>query len=81
MKEVRQVISRHYAKFRDTCAAVISEGVETGAFKSVNPHVYASFVVSVIDGISLQWLFDENVFNYDEMIKTAKGLILEGLVK
>ena len=78
-KEVRQVISRHYAKFRDTCAAVISEGVSEGVFKKVDPHIYASFVVSVIDGVSLQWLFDENVFEYDDMVKTAKDLILKGL--
>ncbi|SME89961.1 TetR/AcrR family transcriptional regulator [Pseudobacteriovorax antillogorgiicola] len=79
-KEVRQVISRHYAKFRDTCASVISEGVNAGVFKNVDSHIYASFIVSVIDGLSLQWLFDENVFDYDEMIKTAKDMILKGLV-
>lgn len=80
-KEVRQVISRHYAKFRDTCANVIDEGIKSGAFKDVNPHVYASFVISVIDGVSLQWLFDENVFSYDEMVKTSKDLILNGILK
>ena len=80
-KEVRQVISRHYAKFRDTCAAVITEGIDADVFKKVNAHVYASFVISVIDGVSLQWLFDENVFEYEEMIKTSKDLILNGLKK
>lgn len=78
-QEVKQVISRHYGKFRDTCARVIAQGVEGGQFKKVDPHIFASYVLSVIDGISLQWLFDENVFDYDSMIKTAKSQILEGL--
>jgi AcrR family transcriptional regulator len=78
-KEVRQVISRHYAKFRETCATVISEGVQSGSFKKVDPHYYASFILAVIDGISLQWLFDETVFDYSEVVKMAKEQILQGL--
>ena len=79
-KEVRQVISRHYAKFRDTCAVVIDEGVKSGDFIKVNPHYYASYILAVIDGISLQWLFDETVYNYDEIVKMAKAQILGGLI-
>ena len=79
-KEVRQVISRHYAKFRDSCARVIEEGVKAGVFKTVNPHYYASLVIAIIDGISLQWLFDETVYEYDEVVKVASQQILDGLV-
>lgn len=79
-KEVRQVISRHYAKFRDSCARVIEEGVKAGVFKNVNPHYYASLVIAIIDGISLQWLFDETVYEYDEVVKVASQQILDGLV-
>ena len=78
-KEVRQIISRHYSKFRETCANVIKEGIESKKFKKVDPDVYASFVVAIIDGISLQWLFDETVFDYDHVVKTSQKLILEGL--
>jgi AcrR family transcriptional regulator len=79
-KEVRQVISRHYAKFRDTCAKVIDEGVELGAFRKVDPHMYASFILAIIDGVSLQWLFDEAVYDYNEVTKLAKRQILQGLL-
>lgn len=79
-KEVRQVISRHYAKFRDTCAVVIDEGVKSGCFSQVNPHYYASYILAVIDGISLQWLFDETVYNYDDVVKMAKAQILGGII-
>ena len=57
-QEVRQVISRHYAKFRESCAAVIDEGIRTGAFKKVDSSMHASIIIAIIDGISLQWLFD-----------------------
>lgn len=79
-KEVRQVISRHYAKFRDSCAKVIEEGVKQGVFKQVNPQHHASFIIGTIDGISLQWLFDETVYDYAEVVKSASQILLDSLV-
>lgn len=79
-KEVRQVISRHYAKFRDSCAKVIEEGVKQGVFKQVNPQHHASFIIGTIDGISLQWLFDETVYDYAEVVKSASQVLLDSLV-
>jgi AcrR family transcriptional regulator len=80
-EEVRKVIARHYAKFRDSAAAVIKEGITAGVFRAVEPREYASYVVAVIDGLSLQWLFDETVFDYDGIIKKACRLLLDGLRK
>ncbi|NRA64316.1 MAG: TetR/AcrR family transcriptional regulator [Pseudobacteriovorax sp.] len=80
-KEVRQVISRHYAKFRDTCAAVVQEGIDKNVFKDVDANIFASFILSVIDGVSLQWLFDETVFDYDVMVGSAKEQIVSSLSK
>ena len=77
--EVRQVIGRHYAKFRETCAKVIREGVTTGTMKKVNPSDHASFIIAVIDGLSLQWLFEEASFDYDNIVKISSKLILDGL--
>lgn len=77
--EVRQVIGKHYAKFRETAAKVIREGVEKGVMKKVVPSDHASFIVAIIDGLSLQWLFEENVFDYDGIVKMASKLIIDGL--
>ena len=80
-QEVRKVIAQHYKTFRETCARVIQEGVDSGDFrKDVNAHRYASYILAVIDGLSLQWLFDEAVFDYDEMVKKARRLLMNGLL-
>jgi AcrR family transcriptional regulator len=77
--EIRKVIAVHYAKFRVAAAAVIQDGVDKGAFKKVDSNAYASIVIAVVDGLSLQWLFDEKVFDYGQMSKKASELILGGL--
>lgn len=78
-EEVRRVIANHYAKFRETCTAVIKAGMRQGVFRTVEPMEYSSFIIAVIDGISLQWLFDETVFDYDRIVKQTSQLILDGL--
>jgi TetR/AcrR family fatty acid metabolism transcriptional regulator len=78
-KEVRQVISRHYLKFREACCAVLREGIDKGVFKKVDPILYASFIIAIVDGLSLQWLFDETVYDYDTVVETASHLIMGGL--
>ncbi len=77
--EIRAIISAHYAKFRETAARVLREGIDKKTFRKVGAPEYASFVIAVIDGLSLQWLFDEKVFDYDQMAKKANALIMAGL--
>ena len=78
-EEIRKVIAAHYAKFREAAAVVVQDGVDKGAFKKVDASAYASYVIAVIDGLSLQWLFDEKVFDYGQMAKKASSLLLSGL--
>lgn len=80
-EDVRKVIARHYAKFRESAAAVIKEGIDSGTFRAIEPREYASYVLAVIDGISLQWLFDNNVFDLDGIVKKATRLLIDGLLK
>lgn len=80
-EEVRKVIARHYAKFRESAAVIIREGVGSGVFRQVDPKEYASYVIAVIDGLSLQWLFDESTFDYDSIVKKAGKLLVDGLKK
>ncbi len=77
--DIRAVIGRHYAKFRETASQILAEGVKDGSFKDVNLIGYASIIIAVMDGISLQWLFDDSVFSYEKIIEKTKNLILSGL--
>ncbi len=76
---VRVVIANHYKKFRKTCEKILQEGIELGVFQKIDAHEYASFILALIDGISLQWLFDPSVFDYENMCKKANQLIMAGL--
>lgn len=80
-QEVRSIISNHYKKFRDTGTAVIKEGIKKDLFKKVDPVEYVSYIIAIIDGISLQWLFDDSVFDYDNIVKMTTNEIINSITK
>ncbi len=80
-EEVKQVIAKHYRNFRETASHVLQGGIDKGVFRNVEVAEYSSYMIAVIDGISLQWLFDQNAFDYDNMVKKAKKLLISGLVE
>lgn len=79
-EDVKNIIISHYQKFRLTAARIISEGIVNNVFRKVDPIEYASYIIAVIDGLSLQWLFDENAFNYDSLVKNVTKEILDNLI-
>jgi TetR/AcrR family fatty acid metabolism transcriptional regulator len=78
-EEVRHIIARHYRKLRETGAQVVAEGIQAGVFRAVEPHEYASIVIALVDGLSLQWLFDEASFDFDQLQAKVLDLVLGGL--
>lgn len=80
-EKVRQAIAKHYSKFRQTAAAIVQQGVDQGVFKNVNASVAASLIIGMIDGISLQWLFDEQAFDYDATVRMCEDMITQFLKK
>ncbi len=75
-ENVRQEVAKHYTKFRSVFAAIISQGINQAEFRCGDPHQFASLIIALIDGIALQWLFDENAFVYNEMKKHCETAIL-----
>ncbi|NBX16733.1 MAG: TetR/AcrR family transcriptional regulator [Proteobacteria bacterium] len=80
-EKVRLAVAKHYGKFRNTTAAIVQAGVEAGTFKPIDPLHAASVIIAIVDGISLQWLFEESSFPYDDMIRTSEEVVLRFLTK
>ena len=80
-EKVRQVVANHYSKFRTSLATIIQGGIDAGVFKVQNAQHASSIVMALVDGVGLQWLFDENVFDYNEVVKKCQDIILDFLVK
>jgi len=78
-EKVREEVAKHYAKFRGAIANIIQQGITQGVFRKGDAAQFASLIIALIDGIALQWLFDEGVFVYDEIVKNCEEAILSFL--
>jgi TetR/AcrR family fatty acid metabolism transcriptional regulator len=80
-ESVRLAIANHYTKFRAAAAAILQQGIDSGAFRQADASMLASAMIAMVDGISLQWLFDANAFNFEEMAKRCEDYVLRLVLK
>ncbi|OGW14803.1 MAG: hypothetical protein A3G93_16685 [Nitrospinae bacterium RIFCSPLOWO2_12_FULL_45_22] len=75
-KAFRDVNAHFYSHYREMIGDIIEEGINQGLFKKVDPHLLATLIISIIDGLSLQWLFEKKAFALGKAKKMAEDLIL-----
>jgi TetR/AcrR family fatty acid metabolism transcriptional regulator len=75
-KKIRNELAQHYDKFRNSFALVIQQGMQQGDFRTGNSKQFASIIIAMIDGIALQWLFDDSAFSYTEIMKNCEEAIM-----
>jgi AcrR family transcriptional regulator len=80
-EKVREAVAAHYEKLRVAAAGIVQQGIDQGMFRPSDPRLTACIIISYVDGISLQWLFDPNLFVLDQMAKTCEEHILRLLHK
>ncbi len=80
-EKVREAIANHYGKFRAAAAAILQNGMDVGAFHQCDASLLAAVIISIVDGISLQWLFDASAFNWDDTIKACEEHVLRLALK
>jgi len=71
---------KSYDPCRNVLEKIIRAGIKSGEFADINVHLAASLIQAVIDGVMIQWLFDENAINLkdarDEVVKLGKAYLL-----
>lgn len=80
-EDIKHAVANHYAKFRSTLGTIIQQGIDAGVFKKSDASRTASVIIALVDGIGLQWLFDPNVFNYDEVVKSCEDVAINLLMQ
>jgi len=80
-KAFEEVNANFYNHYREMIREIIEEGINQGKFKEVDSHLLATIIISIIDGLSLQWLFEKDAFSLMKAKNMAGELILTFLRK
>jgi AcrR family transcriptional regulator len=78
---MRQANNRLLQSYRDECAAIVKEGISTGIFREVDVAFTATTIVSVIQGTIVQYVLDNEAFNYEKYTTMIKDYIATILLK
>ena len=70
---------RMYKDFRREVASIIKEGIQDGSFKKVDPDYIASIIISSVEGLMFQWLYDRRAFSLKKMGSVLTDMILNNI--
>ncbi len=67
--------ARQYARYRHLTKKIIAEGIKTGYFKKCEPAYVASALIGLIEGLTIQWIFDGKAFALSRAQKMTEEII------
>jgi AcrR family transcriptional regulator len=66
-----------FQSYRNECAAILREGIESGVFREMDVEYITAHIVSLVQGIIIQYVIDNNAFDYREYAGRIKSGIME----
>jgi AcrR family transcriptional regulator len=58
-----------FKSYRDEISKILKEGVEKGVFMKMDVDFTSAFIISIIQGLIIQYVIDNDAFNYEVYIK------------
>jgi len=69
------------ARYRHLAKKIIASGIEEGHFRKCNSARVAAALIGLIEGLTVQWIFDEKAFDLSEAQRTTEETVLRFLKK
>ncbi len=78
---LREATINQFSRYRYLSKKIIAEGVEKGYFKECDPARVASALIGLIEGLTMQWIFDPTAFDLSRAQKMTEEIIMGFLQK
>ncbi|MDD9949945.1 MAG: TetR/AcrR family transcriptional regulator [Zetaproteobacteria bacterium] len=78
--EVRNLFLSHYERLRKICSDILQEGIHEKSFQNIDVSDFSNFILSIIDGISLQYLLNGSQVTFECLSNIACRQIMEGVL-
>ncbi len=73
--------ANQYARYRHLTKKIIDEGIKKGHFKKCDSAHVASALIGLIEGLTIQWIFDQKAFALSRAQKMTEEIIVTFLKK
>ena len=76
---VREFLNEYFANFRAVIVDLIQQGIDRGEFRPVNATETAVTLSAMYEGLTIHWLINPKVVQWDTIGEGSVRLLLEGL--
>jgi TetR/AcrR family transcriptional regulator, fatty acid metabolism regulator protein len=80
-KRIRQANIKLFQSYRDEITAILKEGAAKGVFMAVDVQLTSVIIVSLIQGTIIQYVIDNEAFDYREYARKIKEQIFSIVMK
>lgn len=74
-------MKRIYSEYRIAISGILDEGMAQGRVRKLNSTLTASILIAAMDGLAVQWILDNDSFNFREAADALKVSFIEGIKK
>ncbi len=76
-ERIRKANMKLYESYRVEIARILNEGIQGGIFPDMDVPYVSAIIISVIQGLIIQYVLDQNAFNFEQYAERAKAQMLE----
>jgi AcrR family transcriptional regulator len=66
---MKRANTKLFKSYRDEIIKILGEGIESGVFTRMDLDYTAAVIISIIQGLIIQYVIDNNAFNYEDYTK------------
>ncbi len=79
-REIREINAQFYDFARKWTADCIKAGIKAGVFRKMPPREAATIINGLLIGIQAQYAFEEDAFDFEQVIKMAVKTVMNFLL-
>ncbi len=79
-ERMRTAIQKLYDSYRDVCSDILNQGIEQGKFTNIDVRYTAIMIVSLVQGLIIQYVIDPDAFDYAHYAHKIKTQIIETIL-
>ncbi len=80
-ERMRKANIKLYQSYRAECAKILQEGIDKNVFNKVDVQYTATMIVAFVQGLIIQYIIDNEAFDYAGYTKKIKQQIVDNLMK
>jgi AcrR family transcriptional regulator len=79
-ERMRKAIQKLYQSYRKVCWDILNEGIIKGKIKQIDVIYTATMIVSMVQGLIIQYVIEPEAFDYSYYVNKIKNQIIETII-